>query len=166
MTITSDVLSHIYNGDDSNIYWAYTFKIIETTDITVSITSPEYVKTTLTSNYEVDTFNSRVIYPTPASGLDPLPTGWTITLERIVPVTQELDLTEQGTFSAEDVETALDKMTMICQQLQTNTESVTTVIALGDQSTNGSWRIVISNGNLSFQRLESGNWSEKGAVTP
>lgn len=37
---------------------------------------------------------------------------------------------------------------------------------IGDPSVEGAWRIVKSGDNLSFQRLESGTWTEKFATTP
>lgn len=36
-------------------------------------------------------------------------------------------------------------------------------IYIGDQNTNGSWRIRVSGNNMVFERLESGTWTEKGA---
>ena len=35
-----------------------------------------------------------------------------------------------------------------------------------DKTTDGSWRIIHSGNNLSFQRRESSTWVEKSAVTP
>lgn len=37
---------------------------------------------------------------------------------------------------------------------------------IGDPSAEGAWRIVKSGNDLSFQRYESGTWTEKGAFTP
>lgn len=38
-------------------------------------------------------------------------------------------------------------------------------IIVGDGTTDGSWKIMSSGSTLSFQRLESASWVEKGAVT-
>jgi hypothetical protein len=38
-------------------------------------------------------------------------------------------------------------------------------IPLGDPTVDGSWQLVVTGGNLSFQRRESGVWNEKGQVT-
>jgi len=35
----------------------------------------------------------------------------------------------------------------------------------GNRETEGCWRLVRSGNNLSFQRLESGTWTEKGAFS-
>jgi hypothetical protein len=118
MTISSDLNKHVYDGNGITINWPYTFQIILESDIKVYLTSPEEVTTLLTANYEIDTDNSRVVYPTPASLLDPLPTGWHITLLREEPYTQETDLKSQGPWSAEVLELAYDKLTMLCQQLK------------------------------------------------
>ncbi len=40
------------------------------------------------------------------------------------------------------------------------------VLYFGDEATEGTWRIIQSGNNLSFQRLESAAWVEKSAVTP
>lgn len=37
---------------------------------------------------------------------------------------------------------------------------------LGDSTTNGSWRMILSGSNLSFQRREAGVYVEKVANTP
>lgn len=37
---------------------------------------------------------------------------------------------------------------------------------IGDPDTDGSWRIMVSSDNLTFQRRELGVWVEKSAVTP
>ncbi len=42
--------------------------------------------------------------------------------------------------------------------------SSTSTVPLGDPTTDGSWQIVISDTNLSFQRRESGSWVEKGSM--
>lgn len=39
-------------------------------------------------------------------------------------------------------------------------------VYLGDKLTNGSWRIIRSGNNLSFQRREAGVWVEKSFVAP
>jgi hypothetical protein len=46
----------------------------------------------------------------------PLPVGWSLTIERRVPVLQPADLRSQAAYPAEEIETALDRLTMIAQQ--------------------------------------------------
>jgi hypothetical protein len=70
-------------------------------------------ETLLEGNYEVDMYHYKVIYP--LSG-DPLPPGHKLILYREVPVTQEMDLTNQGALPNETLERAYDKLTLIAQQ--------------------------------------------------
>ena len=37
-------------------------------------------------------------------------------------------------------------------------------VILGDEGTDGSWKMVVNGNNLEFQRLESGTWVMKGTV--
>lgn len=48
----------------------------------------------------------------------------------------------------------------------TSVTPVVTAIYFGDANVDGTWRIVVSSGNLSFQLRESGVYVEKSAVTP
>lgn len=50
-------------------------------------------------------------------------------------------------------------------QSSSTTPQVTTIY-FGDPNTNGTWRIVVSAGNLSFQLRESGTYNEKSNVSP
>ena len=52
----------------------------------------------------------------PISG-NPLPTGWSLTIQRIVPYQQNTSLTNQGAFYPQVVEACLDNLTMQTQQL-------------------------------------------------
>ncbi len=124
-------IKHVYDGNDVTSLWPYTFPIATTdgSDVLVYLTDPDDVRTLLTSNYSVDVAGSQVLYPIVTDPIiDPLPTGWKITLLRMEPLTQLMDLLNQGAFNAETLETAFDKLTMICQQLQ---DQVTTLVAEG-----------------------------------
>ena len=44
--------------------------------------------------------------------------------------------------------------------------NATNAIYFGDETTNGSWRIVMSGNDFSLQRRESDVWVEKSAFTP
>lgn len=117
MSLSSTNVKDVYQGDDSQTEWDYTFPLIFGTDVKVSLFDPDGVETILSTNYEVDTVLNQVTYPTEVSGLDPLPTGWQIVLARNVPLTQMLYLQRQAPFNAENIMQALDKLTMIAQQL-------------------------------------------------
>lgn len=51
-------------------------------------------------------------------------------------------------------------------QINNNNPFINSVIYLGDSSTDGSWRIVVSGNTLSIQRRESGVWNEKNNFAP
>lgn len=42
----------------------------------------------------------------------------------------------------------------------------TGVFYFGDESTDGSWRVIREGNNLVHQRLESGTWTTKHTITP
>lgn len=56
--------------------------------------------------------------------------------------------------------------TMLWELKDRSTFDSTDAVYLGDPTVNGTWRIVRDGNNLSFQRLETGVWTEKGANTP
>jgi hypothetical protein len=112
---------HTYDGNDLTVDWPFSFQIATTdgSDIFLYLTNPTTgYSSIVTSNYSVNVPGLTVKYPTVASGLPPLATGWKITLLRTEDIVQLLNLLNQGDFNAENIETALDKLTMICQQLQ------------------------------------------------
>jgi hypothetical protein len=117
MTVSSTSNKHIYSGNGVTIYWPYTFSIILAADIKVYLTDTSGTVTELTTDFDVDTLNSRIVYPGSGSGQPILPTGWKITVLREEDLTQELDLTRSGPLDSEALETAYDKLTMITQQL-------------------------------------------------
>lgn len=116
MTIASSTNKHIYQGNGATKEWPFTFKIFNESDIQVYITDASGTETKLTTGYRVDTQNGYVEYPYPSG--DPLPSGWKITLLRIVHLVQETDLVNQGPFFAEVIEESLDRLTVIDQQQQ------------------------------------------------
>jgi uncharacterized protein YfkK (UPF0435 family) len=111
---------HTYDGNGLTVDWPFSFQIATTdgSDIFLYLTDPATgYSTVLTSNYSVNVAGLSVKYPTVASGLPPLPAGWKITLLRTEDITQLMNLLNQGAFNAENIETAFDKLTLICQQL-------------------------------------------------
>ena len=124
MTVASSLNKHTYKGNGVTTEWPYSFKITQPDEIKVYLTDPDSVVTKLESDYWIDVDAQCVIYPGYEPGTEPpvekqppiLPEGWQITLLRVVPLTQELDLVNQGPFFAEAIESALDKLTMIAQQ--------------------------------------------------
>lgn len=127
MTLAAAPSKVILSGDGSTTAFSYTFAINSTdgSDIVVSIAdnaSPPNI-TVLSSNYSVDINNKHITYPTVggvaplAAGVNALPAGWQIILQRIEPVSQNVQLSDQNTINFASVEAELDKITMILQQL-------------------------------------------------
>lgn len=78
-----------------------------------------------------------------------LTTGYTMTVQRLVPIAQNLSVRNQGDFYPETLEDAYDYITMILQQVNVpNQNPVYTDIITGF-----TYQIVFVNGVLSQQRL-------------
>ncbi len=119
-----------YQGNGSTTAFPYNFYVPSLSDMVVTITnnnvSPAVTTVLSTSQYQVSGIGSGnefaggagpggiVTYP--ASG-NPLPSGWSITIQRIVPYVQSASLTNQGAFYPQVVEGALDYLTMQVQQI-------------------------------------------------
>lgn len=67
---------------------------------------------------------------------DPLPEGAKLAIVRDVPVEQVVDLQNNTAFLPEVIETALDRLTMICQQLR---ESLSRAVTLPPTDTEQTW---------------------------
>jgi hypothetical protein len=121
MTISSTTSKNTYNGDGSTTVFAYTFEILENTSILVQLknTSTGVITTkTLTTDYTVSGVGSSsggnvtfVVAP---------PSGNTVLLIRSEAFTQLTHYPEYGTFPASTHEQALDRLTMLTQQLYEN----------------------------------------------
>ena len=118
MTVSSATTRNSYSGNASTTAFAYGFKIFATTDLEVVIRSAAGVETikTLSTHYSVSgagvasggnvTFGSA-----PAS-------GETVIIRRKLTLTQGTDYVENDSFPANSHEDALDRLTMITQQIQ------------------------------------------------
>lgn len=126
MTIAATINRNQFDGDGVTVLFDYTFEINtdDGSDIVLYVVDDDANVTELASNYSVDVANARISYPTVAgvSPLEPLidalPVGWILVAMRVEPISQTTQLTDQGVFSSSALEGALDKLTMICQQLQ------------------------------------------------
>lgn len=118
MTISSTTSKVTYSGNGSTSAFPFSFPIFEEDHLQIIRTFADGSINYITSNFSLtgvgDTAGGTVTYP--VSG-DPLPSGETLTLARILPLTQSTDLTNQGGFYPEVLETALDRQVMISQQL-------------------------------------------------
>ena len=123
MTVSSTTTKNSYSGNASTTVFAYGFKIFDDDDITVIIrtdsTGAETTKTK-TTHYTVSNVGSasggNVTFTsgnTPAS-------GETVVLIRNTARTQLTDYTPNDPFPADSHEDALDKLTLITQELEEN----------------------------------------------
>jgi hypothetical protein len=110
MTVSSTTSRIDYTGSGSSTY-AYPFYIFANTDLAVYVNG---VLKTLTTDYTVTGAGSlsggNVVFVASVSGL-------AISIQRNVSATQTTDYVANDPFPAETHEAALDKVTMLCQQL-------------------------------------------------
>jgi methyl coenzyme M reductase subunit D len=154
MTVSTTTNRASYSGNGSTTAFAYGFKIFADADLTVIIRSSAGVETTktLTTHYTVSGAGTdsggNVTFTTgnvPAS-------GETVVILRKLTLTQATDYVANDPFPAESHEDALDRLTMITQQLdeavgRSLKVSQTNVIATSEFTTSASDR---ANKLLSF----------------
>jgi len=113
MTLSVQSSRNDYTGNNCTLVYAYTFKIPTTSDIDVFVAG---VQKTLTTDYAVsganeDTGGSVTFVTAPGCTL-------AVALVRDVPYTQLTDYPENSAFPAAAHEDALDKLTMLAQQIK------------------------------------------------
>lgn len=119
MTIQAQSNKTIALGNDATTVFTYTFYLDDADHLVVIHTSVADVQTTLTpSQYALtgvgDPDGGTVTYPLSGS---PIETNTTLTMMRVVPYEQPVDLVNQSGFYPEVVEGALDNLEMQIQQL-------------------------------------------------
>ena len=133
MTISTTTTLASAAGNGSTHSFAYGFKIFANADLQVIIRSSAGVETTKTldTHYIVTgagsasggnvlfKFNTGTSSDAHYSTSDYRPaSGETVIIKRVIGLTQSTDYIENDTFSASDHENALDRLTMIGQQIQ------------------------------------------------
>jgi hypothetical protein len=119
MTVSTEVNQAAYTGNGVTTVFPYTFRILNSANLTVTRIDLQEVETVLTlgTDYTVTGAGSynggSVVLP------QALPSGYSLVIERDLPMVQETDLRNQGTFFAEVHEDAFDYLTMIIQQVAT-----------------------------------------------
>ncbi len=123
MTVSSTTTKNSYSGNASTTVFAYGFKIFDDDDITVIIrtdsTGAEATKTKTTHYTVSNVGNSSGGNVTFTSGNTPA-SGQTVVLIRNTARTQLTDYTPNDPFPADSHEDALDKLTLITQELEEN----------------------------------------------
>ncbi len=117
MTVSTQLTKCVYSGNGLAREWSVDFPVSSLQDIRIFITSPQGVQSEVESNYEFDETSHILTYPTLDSEMEPLATGWLITLVRCTPLTQGIDLLRQGELDAEVLEQGYDKLTYLIQEL-------------------------------------------------
>ncbi len=139
-----------YQGNGATTAFPYNFLVQQAGHIVVSIAnnnvSPAATTVLTASQYSVtgigNAAGGTLTYPVSGS---PLPSGWTITIQRVVPYQQNTSLTNQGAFYPQVVEAALDYLTMIAQQIGAGTSPTSPVLPAWISGIN---TLADSNGNL------------------
>ncbi len=113
MTVTSNINRWTGLGDGSTTSFTYTNRVFAAADLKVSV---DGALKTLGTHYSVTNVGSpsggQVIFTAPPAD------GAAVFILRNVPATQELDMVSLGSFPAEENEKALDRLTVLAQQLE------------------------------------------------
>lgn len=118
MTVSTTQSRIGYNGNGATTVFAFPYRFLESTDLTVTLVRADttQVVQTLNTDYTVtgagdDAGGTVTMVVAPTSGQQ-------LVIVRAVPLTQETDYISGDPFPAESHERALDKLTMISQRLE------------------------------------------------
>ena len=112
-----------YSGTGSATAFPFTFKVFADSDVTVVHTDPNEVETTLalTADYTVTLNADQDASPGGSITLPaPLASGYMLTITSDVPLTQGVELTNNGGFYPSIINNALDRLTIFAQELAEN----------------------------------------------
>lgn len=117
MTVSTEVNQAAYTGNGVTTVFPYTFRILNSSNLTVTRVDLLGVEAVLTlgTDYIVTgagSYNGGAVTLSQA-----LPSGYSLVIVRDLAIVQETDLRNQGTFFAEVHEDAFDYLTMIIQQV-------------------------------------------------
>lgn len=131
MTLATTSTTTTQTATGMNSTFPFAFEIFEATDLVVTsayngVTSGPLI---LNSDYSVSMVGS----PSNGGSITMLagnpPAGTSVTISRVLPLTQEVALASQGTFRAEDIENEFDRLVMQDQQINTLLTSLAATIA-------------------------------------
>ena len=111
MTVSTDTRRVQYATNGTTGPFTVTFPFLESSHLAVTHTDSSGVDTALVLNVDYTVSGTNI------STTVSYPAGGTITIDRDIAITQELDLRDGDEFPADSVEDALDKLTMILQQI-------------------------------------------------
>ena len=118
MTVSTDIRRVQYATNGTTGPFTVTFPFLESSHLAVTYTDSAGADTLLTLNVDY-TVSGSVVTTTLAYA-----SGGVITIDRDIPITQELDLRDGDDFPSESVEEAFDKLTMIAQQVAIDSNRV------------------------------------------
>lgn len=124
MTISSSTNKVQFNGGGTTGPFAFTFKTFATTDLVVISTDADDVETTLelTTDYSVTLNEDQNNDPGgEVTTVASVASGYKLTIVRVVDALQETDITNGSGFYPEVIENALDRLTMLVQQVDEKT---------------------------------------------
>ncbi|WP_236916530.1 hypothetical protein [Cronobacter sakazakii] len=117
MTVSTEVDHNDYTGNGATTNFDYTFRVFKKTDLVVSVLDLDNNLTELILDTDYTVTGAGGYKGGKVILSAPLANGWKISISRDVPLTQETDLRNQGSFFPEVHEDAFDKLTMLIQQV-------------------------------------------------
>lgn len=137
MTVSSTTNKAVFSGNGVTTVFSYNFQINSAADVVAIYTDATGVSTTLTSSqYSISGLLSptggTITYPLVGS---PIAAGTTLTLARVLALTQPTSISNQGSFYPQVVESAIDRAVMEVQQVyeqigRTITAPITDAVAM------------------------------------
>ena len=120
MSVSSTTNRVQYNCDGSQTEFAFTFPIFNTSDLVVTIADADGNETTLTetTDYSVAPAGNDYSGGGTVTTVETYSSSYTITILRTISLDQETDFRTLDILPAETLEDALDKLTMISQQIK------------------------------------------------
>lgn len=136
MTIECTQREVTYQGGGETSHFSIPFPVFEKKDLCLTIRNKEGTPVSMTEDVDFEWILTNDNRWGPSS-VDiklrvPLPSGWTMHICRIVPLTQESMFTNQGPYSPKVVEQCFDKNVMVAQQL----DDAVTALETGKASRN------------------------------
>lgn len=123
VSVTVEASSISYDGNDIADEFAVPFKFMETDDLLVRTSDDDGdTYTTLVEGVDYTVDGEGEDAGGTVTTTDPVATDSIIVIDRNTDITQETDFAPQGAFPAVRHETALDKLTLICQELNRRLE--------------------------------------------
>lgn len=116
MTVSTEVNQAAYTGNGVTTVFPYTFRILNSANLTVTRIDLLEVETVLVLGTDYTVTGAGSYNGGSVTLINPLPNGYGLIIERDLSAVQETDLRNQGTFFAEVHEDVFDYLTMLIQQ--------------------------------------------------